>query len=245
MKTNLLTDTFSETLNGTANARVDINAGDGNLTIDGLNGNEQFLVSGTLQYFESQGLPTRNLELDNGQATFTLRGGSARRPWFRLPWSACNGATEWQIHLNPKVSSEITAHSDGGNVRLDLSGMDVTHLSADTGGGNMEVVLPDSAENLSVNTRTGAGNVTVELGNNITGSNILNANSGAGNVSVIIPGGVAACIRATTGLGKANIDSQFNKTGENTYQSADYELASNKVAITIHSGAGNVSVATR
>jgi hypothetical protein len=242
MAKNLLTDKLSEPLNGATTARIDIHAGDGNLTIDGLNGGEQVLASGTLQYFENRGLPTRSLVSDNGQATLTLRGSGAGRPWFHFPWVACNGATEWQIHLNPNVASDITAHSDGGNLKLDLSGMAVNRLSAGTGGGNIDVVLPDSAADIDLTAQTGAGNVTVEIGSELTGKNILEANSGAGNVVVRIPGHLAARIHATTGLGKTTVDRRFSMTGENTYQSPDFDGAADKVEITISSGAGNVSV---
>jgi hypothetical protein len=242
MAKNVLTHNFSEPLNGATTAKVDINTGTGNLTIDRLAGDEPVLASGALQYFENQGLPTRTLNTSNGQATLTLRGGSTGRPWFRFPWAACNGAFEWQIHLNPAVSSDITAHSGGGNVKLDLAGMAVTRVSADTGGGNMDVLLPDNAANLSVTARTGGGNVTVEIGSGMTGSHTVNAKSGAGNVVVRIPSGIAARIHATTGLGKAIVDPRFSKTEDNTYRSPDYDSAADKVAITIHSGAGNVSV---
>jgi hypothetical protein len=50
------------------------------------------------------------------------------------------------VLTNPTVSSEITAHSDGGNVRLNLAGMAVTRVSADAGGGNMDGFLPDNAD---------------------------------------------------------------------------------------------------
>ena len=244
MTKNLLTEHLSEPLNDATTAKVDIHAGDGNLTIDRLTGGEQVLASGMLQYFENQGLPTRTLDSSKGQATFTLRGGRAGRPWFHFPWSACNGATVWQIHLNPRVASDITAHSDGGNVKLNLAGMAVTRVSADTGGGNVDVILPDNAANLSVTAKTGAGNVTIEIGSGITGGNIVDASSGAGNVVVRIPSGVAARIHATTGMGKALMDPRFNQTGKDTYQSPDYDNAANKVEITIGSGAGNVSVNT-
>jgi len=181
----------------------------------------------------------------NGQATLTLRASGTGRPWFRFPWAVCNGATEWQIHLNPNVQSDITAHSGGGNVKLNLAGMAVTRVSADTGGGNMDVVLPDNAANLSVTAKTGAGNVTVEIGSGITGSNTVNANSGAGNVVVRVPSGIAARIHATSGLGKATVDSRFSKIDGNTYQSPDYDGAANRVEITVNSGAGNVSVNTK
>ena len=222
MAKNMLTDQFMEPLNGARTALIDIHAGDGNLIIERLTSGEPLLVSGTLQYFENQGAPTRSLASNSGQVTFMLRGGRAGQSWFHLPWSACNGATEWQIHLNPTVSSEITAHSDGGNVKLDLAGMAVTRVSADTGGGNMDVVLPDNAANLSVTAKTGAGNVVV-----------------------LVPSGIAAKIHATSGLGKVIVDSRFGKIDGNTYQSSDVDSAANKVEITVHSGAGNVSVNTK
>ena len=98
---NVLTHNLSEPLDGATTAKVDINTGDGNLTIDRLTGGEQVLASGTLQYLENQGLPTRSVNTSNGQATLTLKASGGGQPWFRFPWAACNGATEWQIHLNP------------------------------------------------------------------------------------------------------------------------------------------------
>jgi hypothetical protein len=241
----VLTHNLSEPLNGAKSARVDINAGTGNLTIDRLTGDEQVLASGTLQYFEKQGPPTRSVSSDNGKATLTLKSGDTAQPLFRLPWEACNGETEWQIHLNPNVQSDITAYSSGGNVKLDLAGMAVKRLSADIGGGNMDVVLPDSAANLSVIAKTGAGNVTVDIGSGTTGGNTVNANSGAGNVVVRVPSGIAARFHATSGVGKTTVDTRFSIVDRNTYQSPDYDSAANKVEITANSGAGNVSVNTK
>ncbi len=222
MATNVLTQNLAEPLGTATAAKIAIDNGDGNLVIDGLIGGEQLLASGTLQYLEKQGLPTRTLNASNGQATLQLKASSGGQPWIRLPWHTCNGATEWQIHLNPKVQFDLNAHSDGGNVKLDLAGMAVTHVVADTGGGNMDVVLPEDAANLSVTAKSGAGNVVVH-----------------------IPGSVAARVHATTGLGKAIVDARFSKTDKNTYQSSDFDSAINKVEITIHSGAGNVSVNTK
>ena len=222
MANSVLTHNLSEPLGNATAAKVDIDNGDGNLAIDGLTGGEQVLASGTLQYLEKQGLPARTLNTSNGQATLKLKASGGGQPWFRFPWQACNGATEWQIHLNSTVSSEITAHSGGGNVKLDLTGMAVTHVAADTGGGNMDVVLPDDAANLSVTAKSGAGNVVVR-----------------------VPSGIAARIHASTGLGKVIVDPRFSKTDKDTYQSPDFDSAANKVEITVKSGAGNVEVNTK
>jgi predicted membrane protein len=243
MSKNPLTDQFSEPLNGVTIAVFDIHTGDGNLIIDALPGDQQVLASGRLQYFEKPGPPTHNLVTRDGQASLTLKGANSGRPWFRLPWSACNGATEWRIQLNPGVASDITAYTGGGNLHLDLSGMILTQLSADTGGGNLNLVLPEQAENLSLSVKTGAGNVTVESGS-MTGKNTLNASSGAGNVTVSLPAGLAARIHATTGLGKVIVDPNFRQTDKNTYQSADFHSAADQIEITAQSGAGNVSVLT-
>ncbi len=245
MAKKVLTHNLSEPLGCATTAKIDINAGDGNLMIDRITDGERVLAGGTLQYLEKQGLPTRSVYTSNGQATLTLNASGTGQPWFRFPWAACNGATEWQIHLNPTVSSDITAHSGGGNVKLNLAGMAITRVSADTGGGNMDVVLPDNAANLSVTAKTGAGNVTVEIGSGITGSSTVNAHSGAGNVVVRAPSGIAARIHTASGLGKVNVDSRFSTIDGNTYQSPDYDGAADKVEITVKSGAGDVSVYTK
>ncbi len=215
----MFTDNLSEPLNDTTTAKIEIDSAAGNLIIDGFTGGEQVLASGALEYFEKQGPPTRTVDSNNGQSTLTLRGGGSGKPWFHFPWAACNGAHEWQIHLNPAVSFDITARSGGGNVRLDLAGMTVTRLSADTGGGNMEVILPDDAADLSVSARSGAGNVVVH-----------------------VPSGIAARIHASSGLGKVIVDSCFTKIDGNTYESLDYGGSADKVEITASTGAGNVSV---
>lgn len=222
MAKNVLTHKLSEPLDGATTAKIDIQAGDGNLIIDCLSAGEQALASGTLQYLEGQGGPTRNLVTSNGHAILTLRGGSSKKPWLRLPWSVCNGATEWQVYLNPAVSSDLTAHSDGGNLKLDLAEMTLTRLAADTGGGNVDVDLPDNVGNLDVTVKSGAGNVTV-----------------------VIPGGAAARIQATTGLGRVILDPRYSKVDKNTYQSPGFDNAAQKVVITASSGAGNVSVSVK
>lgn len=233
---------LSEPLNGVKTAKAEINTGSGNLVIGKLTGNGRFLVKGTLEYLEKQDFPTKILDLRNSRATLTIKAGSGKKSWFRFPWAACNGATDWRIQLNPTIPSDIVAYSGGGNVSLNLAGMNVTGVVADTGGGNVEVILPSNATNLDVSAKTGGGNVVVEIGNGTSGSNTVNAGSGAGNVEVRVPKEMAVRIHANSGLGKVIMDPNFGKTGETEYQSSDYDSSVNKVELTVKSGAGNVSV---
>jgi len=245
MSNNLLTENLSAPLNGATAANVEIDTGTGNLTVDELPEVTQVLASGALQYFEKQGRPVESFSSERGRATLRLTATRAGRPWFRLPWQACLGGTEWQIHLNPNVPSEITAHTGGGHVKLNLTDMALAGLSADTGGGNMEIVLPEHAANLRVMAKTGGGNVSIEIGDAITGSNTVEASSGAGNVVVEVPDDIPARVNATTGMGKVIVEPRFSKIGSHTYQSADYDDASTKLDITVHSGAGNVGVTAK
>jgi hypothetical protein len=215
----VLTHNLTEPLGSVTTAKATINPCDGNLIIDRCISNDKVLASGTLEYLENQGMPVQSLEMNNGKATLTLKASETRQVWMRLPWLACNGATDWLIHLNPTVSFDLTTHINGGNVTLNLTGMKITHVTADTGGGNMEVLLPANMAGISVAAKSGAGNVTVH-----------------------VPSGIAARIYATTGLGKVIVDSRFNKIDNRTYQSPDFNSAENKAEITVVSGAGNVTV---
>jgi hypothetical protein len=244
MAKKVLTHTLLEPLGGAKTARFDINTGTGNLVIDRLANCEGLLASGSLEFLEKQDPPAWKVDARDGQATLTLKASGGRQPGFRFPWQACNGETNWLVHLNSTILSDITAHSGGGNVKINLAGMAITRVSADSGGGNLDMTLPDSASDLSVTAKTGGGNVTVELGSGPTGSNTVTATSGAGNVVVRLPAKVAALIHATTGMGKVNVDSRFNQIDKNTYQSPDYDSAVNRIEINAKSGAGNVSVIT-
>jgi hypothetical protein len=215
-------DELSIPLNGATMARIEINPGDGNLSIDSLISSGELLASGALQYFEKKGLPTRDLTTHKGELTFTLRGGGMARPWFRVPWAGCNGGLDWQIHLNPATLIDLTVQTGGGNVVLDLAGMSVSRVLADTGGGNVRIVIPDTADDLS-----------------------LTAKTGAGVVEVSVPMGIAARIQATTGLGKVTVDPRFIQIDKFTYQSADFELAAHKAEIMVSSGAGVVNITSR
>lgn len=241
----VLTQDLSESVGDATSARYEIHTGTGNLTIDPLPAGQPLLASGTLEYLERQGRPTGSVEMNKGLYTLTLKANGGLKQGFRLPWAACNGETDWQIHLNPNLPADIQAASGGGNIQLNLAGMVVTRLATETGGGNVEVVLPDKAANLTALAKTGGGNVTVVIGGGMTGSSRVTATSGAGSVLVRLPAGIAARIRAKTGMGKLEIDPHFTQIDDHTYQSPDFPTATARIEITVESGAGNVTVSVR
>lgn len=218
----VLTSRLDAPLDDISEAKVDINVGDGNLIVGSLSGDGSLLFTGSLQYLETQNPPDHALEAFSGKATLNLSASGPGKSGPRLPWEACNGLTEWQVSFNPAVSYEFKAHSDGGNIALELGDLTIRGLVADTGGGNLDVSLPVPAENLSV---------ALE--------------SGAGNVNVFVPMGAAVSLSASTGLGTVIANPPFIQTDEDTYQTPGYEEAAVKIEITAKSGAGNVTITAR
>lgn len=245
MANKVLTEKFSEPLNGAKSATIKVDTRQGNLFVARLAGDDQLLAAGTLEYMEKRGLPSRCLTSSDHAARLAIEGAGGSRAVFRMPWQACNAATEWNIHINPRVALELDAVSGGGHVKLDLTGMQVTRVSAESGGGNMEVSLPEKAANLDVAVTTGGGNVSVDIGRGTTGGNTVKAESGAGTVTVQVPGGIAARIHAVSGMGAVIVDPRFEKIAEHSYQSGDYDGARDKIEITAQSGLGSVSVTTK
>ena len=120
--------------------------------------------------------------------------------------------------------------------------MTISHVAAETGGGNLEVRLPQHGANVVVSARTGGGNVNVDIGEAITGINTVEATSGAGNITVHLPVDIPARVHATSGLGKVALGPRFSRVDHSTFQTADYPNASYKVDISAKTGAGNVTI---
>jgi hypothetical protein len=235
----LLTKPLSEPLSDTRTAEFIIDQGDGNLTIDSFINSDHLLATGSLQYFENSGAPVSSMSINQGLSTYTLTA-STEQTWQRLPWAPCNGATEWEIHLNPLVTFDISTHTGGGNVKLDLTGLNITHLEAETGAGNMEIILPDQSVNLKVTAKTGAGKVSILVGNDLIGRNSINANSGAGEMTIIVPAGVAA--RVDVMKGEVNVSAPFIMMDDTSYETPEFAGSTDKLEIVVGSGMGKVNI---
>lgn len=222
MAKKVLIHTLAVPRNGARSTLADIQMTDGNLVLGGLTGPEPALASGELEYLQNQDQPEQSVTVQPGQTVLALKAGRQGQPWLRLPWAACNGATEWRIRLSPETAWEIRAHSGGGNVTLDLSGLRLTGLTAGSGGGNLNVSLPPAG---------GAVNAALK--------------SGAGNVIAQVPAGSAVRVQATTGLGKVILPPQYQKMETSIYQTPGYDRAAERYDLVLSSGAGNVKIEER
>ena len=135
-------------------------------------------------------------------------------------WFPGVGSLEWRFSLAKDVPLELDVDGGAGMLHLDLHDYNVKHLDMDGGVGQMTVIMPAGARTTSADIDAGVGEMIID-----------------------IPEGVAARIHATSGLGALNINkSRFPMTGENTYESAGYAEAANKLDLKVEGGVGAIRI---
>ncbi len=153
--------------------------------------------------------------------TYTVAGSEGRLTLKEegVTWTLGSANTSrWEIGLNPTIPLTLRINGGVGRATLDLSALNVSSLNVDAGVGNLTITTPN------------------------TGFTLMRVNGGAGNLTITIPQNVAARIRVDAGIGSLRVDqARFPKTGD-TYQSADYTSASNKIEIAIDGGLGSITV---
>jgi predicted membrane protein len=121
--------------------------------------------------------------------------------------------------LNTAVPLTLALETGASESRLLLTDLQVRELSVSTGASSTIVDLP---------ARAGMTRVRVE--------------SGAASVKLRVPAGVAASISIRSALAGIRVDtSRFPKAGD-SYRSADYDSAANRVEISVETGVGSIEI---
>ncbi len=139
---------------------------------------------------------------------------------FPGPWMWGPGATlDWVFGLNSRIPLALDFEMGASETQLDLTDLRVAELRLKTGASSTQVILPANA-----------GQTRVDI------------DAGAASVVLRVPAGIAARMRVRGGLSGINVDgNRFPRTGD-TFQSADYATASNKVDIDAELGVGSLEV---
>ena len=201
-------------LEGAGRARVRVQHGAGRLQVDSSAGPGE-LVTGTFR----GGLAHR-VRRDGDALDVEMRTPPHNLPFFMMPWNwGRRGGLDWSVGLNSEIPISLSLETGASDVRLDLADLRVTELRLQTGASATRLTLPANA-----------GHTRAEI------------HSGAASVSVRVPSGVAARIRAKSGMAEVKIDrNRFPRTGD-TYQSPDYDTASNKVDLYVETGVGSMDI---
>ncbi|MCX7038969.1 MAG: LiaF-related protein [Spirochaetes bacterium] len=157
---------------------------------------------------------------DGGRLAVEMRVKDRDVSHFVFPWTRGNiGVLDWDFVFNTAVPLTLALETGASESRLLLTDLQVRELSVSTGASSTIVDLP---------ARAGMTRVRVE--------------SGAASVKLRVPAGVAASISIRSALAGIRVDtSRFPKAGD-SYRSADYDSAANRVEISVETGVGSIEI---
>jgi hypothetical protein len=205
-------DRFSEPLNGVDQAQLDLNMPAGSLVLESL-GDTGDLVSGELDlagrtrpkwmYRETNGRAEMNLAYDDGN-------------WFR---GFVPGENEtWTVRISPEAELSLTAELGAGQLELDLAGLDVRDLEAQTAVGQSLVTMPDQGR-LEGTVRNVIGQLVIE-----------------------IPRNMGAQIRINRALTTISVPARFREVEDGLYQTEGWASSDESVDLTLEVVIGQVTV---
>jgi len=113
-------------------------------------------------------------------------------------------------------------------------------LDIDAGASKLDMDLKDVLAT-RIELKTGASSVTMTLPAH--GASLLDVEAGAASISLQIPDATAARIRVKEGVTTLNVDlNRFPKSGLGSYQSTNFDTATDRTEIIIQSGLGSITV---
>lgn len=197
---------------GAARAEIQLSTSVGRLVISPI-GSEN-LLEGKIQLSRNDRLE-REAGLREGVQFLRLEAKMNGSNWMPNPFGSLDSS--WIVGLSSKIPLRLNINTGVGSSDLDLSQLKVTNLNIGSGVGQMNVTLP------------ALGKVTASV------------KGGVGELNIFIPSGMEAKVRASSGLGTVSVRSNYRREGD-TYTSAGFEGAVNRVELEVKGGVGRVSV---
>lgn len=173
---------------------------------------------------------------DSAFATAKLSGTS-----MQLKTNSTRANATLQANISTEADGLLWFHGlNKNNLDVSLHRSVPTKLTIDSGASRVSADLSQvRLENLDI--RAGASEINATLGAVSDISNIT-IDAGASSVTLRIPKNSGVKIVLDGGLAKSDFDDSIQSTGENTYESADFQNAANKISIAAKIGAGSFTI---
>ncbi len=257
----MITETFTEPVDGADSAAVTLDFDRGNITVDVL------------------AEPNNLFEADvthNEESTYRATGINSRAIRLELDQIGVPQLTDL-FNQDSQVTADVGLAADipialkvnigAGNGELFLQDLTLEKLEADGGSGRFEISLPAgeypvklgsgsggitiyTAEGsiLDMKAEVGSGRIMLTLAEDTAGEVILG--SGSGDITVVIPEGVAIQLDGSTGSGSVRLPDEFELVSgggefsgaKGVWQTPGFEQAEQQVLIRFDIGSGNLRV---
>jgi hypothetical protein len=151
------------------------------------------------------------------------------------------GAYEGHFDFGGLKLTALTINDGAAQVSADFSAVNPEKMSAltyKTGASNVTLKNLANANFTTLIFESGAGNYTLDFGGKLQRDCSATVRSGMSNLSLVIPAGIAASVKVSSGLSNVQFPSGWSQHGD-TYTQQGTGPA---LVITIEMGAGNVNI---
>lgn len=210
-KRNIEVENFSIPLGEVKSARIELHHGVGKFVL-GIAGNPDNLLEGAC----AGGIEQR-LAVKDGFARLELHPRGQEFWDASFPWS--NEGLSWNLGFCPSVPLELILKTGANDAHVDLSGLNVTILSLETGASNTRIKLPEKVEHIAINIQAGAASLAIQ-----------------------VPQSLAARIKIDSGISSKKIDTARFPQAGSVYESTDFAAAPQKAEIHIETGVSSIEI---
>ena len=255
----LYTEEFSASVGEAESAAVNIEVDSGGVTIDALKSRGN-LVEGEAVYIE-----------DQDDFTFKAPGDNHKEVTIDLNQEDFSGFFSWIFRivgdqeigvsssLTPDIPLDLKIYTGSGGIKLALSGLELTNLTANTGSGGITGTIPPgdyssefhtgsgsikltlgSDADVDLTAMAGSGSITLTLAEGVSGT--IHLEAGSGSITVNAADGVG--VKAVGGTGSGSVSGLVLVSGDDddgTWRSSNFEDADTTVTIFFDTGSGSFS----
>lgn len=258
----LISEQFSEPLGGATSASFDIDLDRGTLNIFPLADSKTLTqvdatyLEGSDEFrFDVSGDTDKSIAIDLDHMDIDFMFGG----WFE------SQNVTIDVGISPDVSVTLNIDTGSGSSILNLTGIDLEKVEADTGSGSIRLTAPsggypielgagsgtltiDLAPNTTVDLEAGVGSGTIKLTLAEGTSGQIDLGSGSGTITVRIPDDVGVQVSGTTGSGGVHLPSDYIRTqgqdvpgpsDSGTWVSPGFNTATEKLYIKFGVGSGS------
>lgn len=201
-----------QALDGANQAEVLLEPGVGSLRLEALPESAD-LIQGTIHLAEGEEI-AEDVTTSGDGIRYELR--TLKDSWM-VPFGDWNAQRAWELGLTPGASLDLAANLGVGEARLDLAGLDLTHLRVEVGLGRIEITLPAQ----------GRFDATLE--------------SGMGQIVLRVPQSMEVRVSGDLGLVLRDVPEGYLQV-EDTITSPGYAGAQDRVQFTIDEGIGLLEI---
>jgi len=235
---------YTEPLDETASAQLDLDLSVGSVTIKALTDSNQ-LIDADLSYIGDVNFDVARV---GSEKFVTLTSENDSTQWYNFLGFSISGADDsrlrWNIGLTPDVPLDLRLQGGVGDNVFDLSGIQLSNFSLNGGVGGSTITLPDGSYTFTLN--GGVGETRVNFTENAALDVIING--GVGGITLDVPDNAAVRLENQGGLGGVNVPGSFTRISgqdnDGVWETAGYSSSPSdeRITIQVDGGIGGLTV---